>query len=74
MGQRIGMGDQLAQHPELASTPEVAAKILAAFFKDNNISNLASRGKFVAARTPVNPDNNGWLVAELAWKYEGYTQ
>lgn len=72
MGERIGMGDQLAQHPELASNPEVSAKILAAFFKDNNISNLASKGRFVAARTPVNPDNNGWLVAELAWKYGEY--
>ncbi len=71
MGERIGMGNELAQHPELASTPEVAAKILAAFFKDNNISNLASKGKFVAARTPINPDSNGWMIAEMAWKYEG---
>jgi predicted chitinase len=74
MGERIGMGDSLAKNPELASTPEVAAQILAAFFKDNNIANLASKGRFVAARVPVNPDRNGWAIAELAWKYEEYGQ
>lgn len=70
VGQRIGMGDELVKHPELAGTPEVAAKILAAFFKDNNVANLASRGQFVAARRPINPDINGWNVARLAWKYD----
>lgn len=70
VGQRIGMGDKLAQNPELASDPIVAAKILAAFFKDNNIANLASRGNFVSARRPVNPDANGWKVANLAFKYD----
>lgn len=70
LGQRIGMGDQLAKNPGLASTPGVAAKILAAFFKDNNVANLASRGQFVAARLPINPDVNGWSVALLAGKYE----
>ncbi len=69
VGERIGMGDKLARNPELASDPEVAAKILAAFFKDNNVANLASRGQFIAARTPVNPDYNGYKVASLAWKY-----
>lgn len=71
VGERIGMGDQLARHPELASTPEVAAKVLAAFFADNNVANLASQGSYVAARAPINPDYNGWSVARLAYKYEG---
>jgi hypothetical protein len=70
IGERIGMGEELAKHPELASTPEVAAKVLAAFFKDNNIANLASRGQFIAARMPVNPDANARKVASLAYKYE----
>lgn len=69
VGERIGMGDALAKNPELASDPLVSAKILAAFFKDNNVANLASRGQFIAARTPVNPDYNGYKVASLAWKY-----
>lgn len=70
MGERIGMGDELAKNPGLAATPEVAAKVLAAFFKDNNIANLATEGDFVDARTPINPDYNGYKVATLAWKYE----
>ena len=70
IGERIGMGDKLAQNPSLASDPEIAAKILAAFFKDNNVANLASKGNFVAARTPINPDYNGYSVANLAMKYE----
>lgn len=69
IGERIGMGDKLAENPELAGDPEVAAKILAAFFKDNNVASLASRGQFVAARMPVNPDINGRKVANLAQKY-----
>ncbi|MBI2315369.1 hypothetical protein HYU93_04940 [Candidatus Daviesbacteria bacterium] len=69
IGERIGMGDKLAKDPQLATDPEVAAKILAAFFKDNNVANLASQGYFVAARNPVNPDRNGYLIADLANKY-----
>lgn len=71
-GDRIGMGDQLVKNPDLASDPQVAAKILAAFFKDNNVANLASRGNFVAARIPINPDINAYSVASLAEKYGIY--
>ena len=70
MGQRIGIGDELVKHPELAATSEISAKILAAFFKDNNVANLASQGYFVQARKPINPDYNGRSVARLAMKYE----
>lgn len=70
MGERIGLGDKLVDNPELASTPEVAAKILAAFFKDNNIASLATQGDFIDARSPINPDRNGYKVALLAYKYE----
>ncbi|MCL4366115.1 hypothetical protein M1437_02715 [Patescibacteria group bacterium] len=59
----------MAKIPQLASTPEVAARILAAFFKDNNVANLASDGNFVAARIPINPDYNGRSIASLAFKY-----
>lgn len=70
MGERIGMGDSLVKDPTLASTPEVAAKILAAYFKDNNVASLASQGQFIAARQMINPDANGWSVSQLAQKYE----
>ena len=72
IGERIGMGDKLVKNPDLASDPQVAAKVLAAFFKDNNVANLASRGNYVAARKPINPDYNGYSVANLAMKYELY--
>lgn len=68
-GERIGLGDQLVKNPELALNAEVSAKILAAFFKDNNVANLASNGNFVAARAPVNPDYNGYSIAQKALKY-----
>lgn len=70
IGERIGLGDKLARNPDLASDPEIAAEILAAFFKDNNVANLASSGDFIDARTPINPDYNGRSVAQLAMKYE----
>lgn len=69
-GKRIGIGLELVKNPGLAKDPEVAAKILAAYFKDNNVANLASQGYYVAARTPINPDYNGYSVAQLAYKYE----
>lgn len=69
MGQRIGMGDALVKNPSLTSKPEVAAKVLAAFFKDNGIASLAIKGEFTAARRPVNPDQQAWGIALLAWKY-----
>lgn len=72
IGRRIGLGDQLVKTPELALKPEIAAKILAAFFKDNNVANLASQGLFIAARKPVNPDINGYSIASLALKYGIY--
>lgn len=71
-GERIGMGEELVKRPELASDPVIAAKILAAYFKDNNVANLASSGNFVAARTPINPDYNGYSIASLAYKYGIY--
>ncbi len=69
IGQRIGLGDQLVKNPDLASKPDVAAKVLAAFFKDNNVANLASSGNFVAARNPVNPDYWGYSIARSAYRY-----
>ncbi len=68
--ERVGLGDQLVKNPELASQPDIAAKILAAFFKDNNVANLASQGDFVDARTPINPDYNGYAIANIAMKYD----
>lgn len=69
VGERIGMGDQLVENPDLAMRPDTAAKILAAFFKDNGIATLATRGDFVDARTAINPDAQGQRIAMLARQY-----
>lgn len=68
-GERIGMGEQLVENPGLASRPEIAAKILAAYFKDFGIARLASDGNFIDARTLINPDYNGWTIAQIAYEY-----
>lgn len=69
IGRRIGFGEQLVQNPELALRPDISAKILAAFFKDNGIAKLASSGYFVDARIAINPDHQGYYIAMLAWGY-----
>ncbi len=69
MGRRINMGEELVKHPELASQPIVAAKVLAAYFKDFGISKLATQGNFIDARTLINPDQNGIMIAQEALSF-----
>jgi predicted chitinase len=71
VGIRIGMGESLVKNPDLALDPAVSAKILAAFFADNGIATLARQGYFVDARRPINPDAQGYWIANLAYKYLG---
>lgn len=68
MGARVGVPD-LAAHPEKALEPEVAAKILAAFFKDRGVAKIAATGDFVAARWPINRTDKAQQIAQLANKY-----
>jgi len=69
MGQRIGLGDSLYRNPDLALDPEISARILAAYFKDKGVAQLAQQGNFIAARRPINPDNKGRLIAGYANQY-----
>lgn len=69
IGERIGMGDDLVKNPELALQADVAAKILAAYFKDFGIAELATNGNFVDARQLINPDVNGYMIAQIAYAY-----
>lgn len=64
MGKKIGV--DLEKNPELANDPKVAAKIAVQFAKDRGVLDLASQGKFVEARRPVNPDNKGYDIAQKA--------
>ena len=69
MGQRIGI--DLENNPDLALQPEVASKIMAAFFKDRGVDDLAGQGNFYGARGPVNGTDKAEQIAAMAQKYLG---
>jgi predicted chitinase/LysM repeat protein len=69
IGRRIGLGDELVKNPDLALDPKVSAKILAAFFKDKGVSDLAEKGKFIEARKPVNSDDKGRTLAKMTQNF-----
>ena len=69
MGQRIGV--DLENNPDLALRPDIAAKIMAAFFVDRGVADLASQGNFYAARGPVNGTDQAEKIAAMAQKYLG---
>jgi len=66
VGEQIGLGDKLVQNPSLASSPSVAAQVLADYFKNNNVAQVVDSGDFVDARSLVNPDDNAWQIASMA--------
>src|SRR5574340_283714 len=60
-GAVIGLGDRLLSNPELASDPDTAAKLLAAFLKDKQqpIQEALLEGDLKTARRLVNGGTNG---------------
>lgn len=66
-GKQLGL--DLVNNPELANDPEVAAKVLALYFKDRGTADLAKKGDFVGARGTINPDDKGDLIAGYAKQY-----
>lgn len=60
-GAVIGLGDRLLSNPELASDPNTAAKLLAAFLKDKQqpIQEALLEGDLKTARRLVNGGTNG---------------
>jgi hypothetical protein len=52
-GREIGMGDDLANHPELALDPHVAAVIFAAYWAGRDIQEPADRGDWREVRKRV---------------------
>jgi peptidoglycan hydrolase-like protein with peptidoglycan-binding domain len=58
---RLGLGDRLVHHPELANDPQHAADILAAFLKDEEgrIREALAEGDLAAARKRVNGGSHG---------------
>lgn len=61
IGNAIGLGDQLAQNPDLANDPDIAAKILAAFLgnKQGEIRQALEAGDLALARKLVNGGTHG---------------
>jgi predicted chitinase len=50
----------LEEHPENALSPDVAAAIMAVYFRDRGIPAMANRGDWEAVRRAVNGGLNGW--------------
>jgi len=57
-GQKLGV--PLEDQPDLALQPDVAAKVLAAYFADHGIDKLAAAGDWQGVRRAVNGGLNGW--------------
>jgi predicted chitinase len=53
------LGIDLVNHPELALEPRTSARLLALFFADHTIRELADAGKWRAIRLAVNGGTNG---------------
>lgn len=52
----------LEDRPALALRPEVGARVLAEYFKERDIDDLARRGQWREARLRVNGGYNGWTT------------
>jgi len=68
--QKLGMGDQLLQQPQLANDPNTAARVLACYLKDReaNIRKALSHNDFVSVRQSVNGGTHGLETFVAAYK------
>jgi predicted chitinase len=66
-GEKIGMGDKLVKDPDLALDPDIAARLFVAYFKRNNVDDLAEKN-FVSARRPV-ASTAAYSIAQQAQEY-----
>lgn len=57
-GQKLGI--PLEDQPELALEPDVAARLLASYFKDRGVADAARKGEWQSVRRKVNGGLNGW--------------
>lgn len=72
MGDRLGI--DLENNPDLALNPIIASKIMAAFFKDNGVADLAKNEDYVNARGPINGSDQADAIANEARRYRRYLQ
>jgi len=69
MDDRLGLNGALVNNPDLANDPEIAARILAVFFKDRGVAKYAEKGDFYSARRPVNGTDKAGQIASTAKSY-----
>lgn len=69
MGKKLGLGDALVNNPDLALRPDIAAKILAVFFKERGVAQAAEKGDFVGARKGVNGTDRAQEIAGYAQNF-----
>lgn len=69
-GQKIGLGNQLIDNPDLANSSQVAAQLLACFIKDREkkIRDALQQGRLDLARKLVNGGSFGLAQFEKAYK------
>jgi predicted chitinase len=69
-GQKIGLDNQLIENPELANSPQIAAKLLATFLKDKEkkIREALQEGRLDAARRLVNGGIHGLAEFKKTFK------
>lgn len=66
-GEKLGI--DLVKNPDEALKPDIAAKILALYFKERGTAQLAKEGKFMEARGTINQDSNAKLISDQTKKY-----
>jgi predicted chitinase len=69
-GQKIGLDNQLIENPELANSPQIAGKLLAAFLQDKEkkIREALQEGRLDAARRLVNGGVHGLALFEKTFR------
>ena len=71
MGARLDL--PLEDTPDLALRPDIAAEVLAVYFKDRGVADAAEREDWREVRRRVNGGLNGWARFASAVSYFGYT-
>lgn len=77
----LGLGGELMARPDMLLEPGLAGKVIVSgmtggrYRSGRNLAKYlprsgASQDQFAAARSIINPDNNGKLVARYAWQFE----
>lgn len=69
MDKRLGLNGELVKNPNLALRPDIAARIMAAFMKDNGVVALAEKGDFLGARGPINGTDKAQEISQYAQNY-----